>query len=135
MRSRARPGSVRVRFDGDRVFVTALPEWAPQFEMLGSTRRQRSRRSIRCVSQGLHYVWAWIDEGTRRVRARMFAPELGIREDEATGAAAVRLTAELGHDLEIVQGRGSLLYTHVRSPRPAGRGRRARVGGKDDELR
>ena len=119
-------GSVRVRFDGQRVFVTALPEWAPEFELL----RLDSSAEVEAVdpdayAQGLHYVWAWIDEETRRVRARMFGPELGIREDEATGAAAIRLTAELGHDLDIVQGRGSLLTTHVHSPRPE-----VEVGGR-----
>ena len=36
-----------------------------------------------------HYVWAWIDKESGRVRTRMFAPELGVPEDEATGAAAL----------------------------------------------
>ncbi len=124
-------GSVRVRFDDDRVFVTALPEWAPQFEIA----RLDSAAEVEAVdpdayASGLHYVWAWIDEGTRRVRARMFAPDLGIREDEATGAAAIRLTAEVGRDLEIVQGSGSLLSTHVRHL-----GRQIEVGGRVSAAR
>jgi predicted PhzF superfamily epimerase YddE/YHI9 len=41
----------------------------------------------------------------------MFAPAMGIREDEATGAAAVRVTALLDRDLDILQGRGSRLRT------------------------
>ena len=44
---------------------------------------------------------------------KMFAPMMGIAEDEATGAAAVRLTAELGRGLNIVQGAGSELWTTV----------------------
>jgi predicted PhzF superfamily epimerase YddE/YHI9 len=60
---------------------------------------------------GFLYAWAWEDEVTGEVRSRMFSPELGIAEDEATGAAAVRLTAELGRPLRIRQGVGSLLLT------------------------
>ena len=59
-----------------------------------------------------HYVWAWDDESTGRVRARFFPTDLGIAEDEATGAAAVLLGAALRRDLTIRQGVGSEI--HVR---------------------
>jgi predicted PhzF superfamily epimerase YddE/YHI9 len=41
----------------------------------------------------------------------MFAANLGVREDEATGAAAVRMTEHLSRDLTIVQGQGSIIET------------------------
>ena len=124
-------GSVRVRFDGDLVFVTAMPEWTPAFEIARlDTPAEVEAVDPDAYRQGLHYVWAWMDEDARRVRARMFAPELGIREDEATGAAAVRLTAELGRDMEIVQGQGSLLHTHVRYL-----GQQVEVGGRVSDAR
>jgi predicted PhzF superfamily epimerase YddE/YHI9 len=41
----------------------------------------------------------------------MFASQLGIPEDEATGAGAVRITDYLSRDLTIVQGQGSVLRT------------------------
>jgi len=124
-------GSVRVRFDGDLVFVTAMPEWTPAFEIARlDTPAEVEAVDPDAYRQGLHYVWAWMDEDARRVRARMFAPELGIREDEATGAAAVRLTAELGRDIEIVQGQGSLLHTHVRYL-----GQQVEVGGRVSDAR
>ncbi len=41
----------------------------------------------------------------------MFASDLGVPEDEATGAAAVRITDYLSRDLHIVQGKGSHIYT------------------------
>jgi predicted PhzF superfamily epimerase YddE/YHI9 len=44
------------------------------------------------------------------VRARVFVAEAGIDEDEATGSAALRLTALLGREIEIRQGKGSVLY-------------------------
>ena len=125
-------GSVRVRIDGDLVFVAAQPEWAPAFELNQLT----SPAEVEAVDPdayglGLHYVWAWLDEPAGRVRARIFAPEFGIREDEATGSAAMRLTARLGRDLEIVQGKGSLLQTRGSQHGRARGSRWARVGGED----
>lgn len=124
-------GSVRVRVDGPRVFVNALPEWCPVFELT----RLDSPADVDAVdpdafAEGQHYLWAWADEGAGRVRARMFAPDFGIREDEATGAAAIRLTAELGRDLEIRQGAGSVLHTH-----PRYLGQQVEVGGRTSEAR
>lgn len=40
------------------------------------------------------YVWAWEQAG-QTVRARFFAPDLGVIEDPATGSAAVALAARL----------------------------------------
>lgn len=124
-------GSVRVRVDGEAVFVTALPQWCPEFGL----SRLDDAAAVTAVdpdayAEGQHYVWAWADEAAGRVRARMFGPALGIREDEATGSAAVRLTAELGRDLEIVQGAGSVLRTHVRYL-----GQQIEVGGRVSDAR
>jgi predicted PhzF superfamily epimerase YddE/YHI9 len=52
-------------------------------------------------------VWAWEDEDAGLVRARVFPRALGIVEDEATGAAALLLCAELGRPITIHQGVGS----------------------------
>ena len=62
------------------------------------------------------YVWAWEDETAGRLRSRYFPTELGIREDEATGAAAVVMGDRLARALTIRQGVGSEI--HVR-PDPA----------------
>jgi predicted PhzF superfamily epimerase YddE/YHI9 len=58
-----------------------------------------------------HYIWAWIDEQRGHLRSRMFAADLGVAEDEATGAAAVRMTDILSRDLTITQGKGSVIHT------------------------
>jgi len=124
-------GRVRVRTDGDLTFVSASPGWAPEFllDQLSSPQEVDAVDPY-AYGEGLHYVWAWADERAGRVRARMFAPDLGIREDEATGAAAVRLTAELGRDLEILQGGGSVIHTHARRL-----GTQVEVGGRVSEAR
>ena len=45
---------------------------------------------------------------------RVFAPRVGVDEDEATGAHAVRLAALLGREITIRQGRGSLILAEPR---------------------
>jgi predicted PhzF superfamily epimerase YddE/YHI9 len=67
--------------------------------------------------------WAWEDEAAGRIRSRVFAPSYGIAEDEATGAAAVRLVSQLGRPVTIRQGAGSILHAR---PGPGGT---AEVGG------
>ena len=42
----------------------------------------------------------------------MFAANLGVPEDEATGSAAMRITDHLSRDLSITQGKGSMLETN-----------------------
>ncbi|MBM7414816.1 MULTISPECIES: PhzF family phenazine biosynthesis protein [Nocardiaceae] len=105
-------GEVAVRVADGVTYVRARPAWAPQFEF----HRVSSPADVLDVdpsdfTEGHHYVWAWVDEDRGAIRSRMFAPDMGVPEDEATGAAAVRVTELLGRDLGIVQGRGSVLST------------------------
>ncbi|WGW13214.1 PhzF family phenazine biosynthesis protein [Saxibacter everestensis] len=107
-------GDVAVEYDGTLTWISAKPNWAPKFEWLP----QDSADAVEGFdgsefSRGHHYVYAWADEAAGRLRSRMFAPAMGIAEDEATGAAAVRVTEKLGRDLQITQGSGSQLFTKL----------------------
>ena len=75
------------------------------------------------------YVWAWQDEAEGRLRSRYFATDVGIREDEATGAAAVVMGHRLERPLVIRQGIGSELL--VRPDPAAGT---VDVGGRVERL-
>jgi predicted PhzF superfamily epimerase YddE/YHI9 len=103
-------GEVGVRYDGELTGVSARPEWAPRFN-----HHQLASAGEVDALQGppggdeLSAAWAWEDEAAGRVRARVFPIALGIREDEATGAAAVLLCARLGRPIEIHQGLGSMI--------------------------
>ena len=105
-------GEVPVRTEGELTYAAGRPEWAPEFEFvqLGSPAEVEaldgSPRGD--VEVGM---WAWIDEKAGVLRERVFAEPFGIPEDEATGAAAVALTARLGRALDIRQGRGSRIRT------------------------
>jgi predicted PhzF superfamily epimerase YddE/YHI9 len=109
-------GEVPVRFEGDLTFISGQPEWAPDFEHV----RLRSPAEVDDLAgppegHDLAGVWAWEDEAAGRVRVRVFAPRVGVEEDEATGAHAVRLAALLGREITIRQGKGSVILAEPKS--------------------
>jgi predicted PhzF superfamily epimerase YddE/YHI9 len=101
-------GEVPVREEGGLTFAAGRPEWMPEFEFVqvGSAAEVEALRGPPDGHDAVG-VWAWIDQGAGVVRERMFAPRYGIDEDEATGSAAITLSARLGRELEIRQGAGS----------------------------
>jgi predicted PhzF superfamily epimerase YddE/YHI9 len=106
-------GIVQVAYDADLTAVSARSDWAPEFAIhnLSSVDELAEADPSDFPDDTQHYLWTWTDRDNGEVRARMFAADLGVPEDEATGAAAVRLTDYLSRDLTIVQGRGSVIYT------------------------
>lgn len=106
-------GLVRVSYLGDLTAIAAPAEWAPEFAVhdLDSPEAVLQAEPADFPDDIAHYLWAWTDQQTGSVRSRMFASNLGVTEDEATGSAAVRITEYLSRDLVITQGRGSLITT------------------------
>ena len=103
-------GEVPERVDGDIAFITGHPDWAPEFEHLElESPIQVEMLDGPPEDHDLVGVWAWEDEPSGFLRARVFAPRLGVEEDEATGAHAVRLAARLEKKILIRQGEGSLI--------------------------
>lgn len=119
-------GEVPVRVEGDFAYAAGRPEWAPGFEFVQVDRPgEVDRLDGPPGGEDLVGVWAWINEEEGAIRERVFAAGVGIAEDEATGAAAVLLTARLGRPLDIHQGlRGSRI-----AARPLGDGM-VEIGGR-----
>ena len=122
-------GEVPVRFDKDLTFISGRPEWAPSYQHieLGSPAEVDA---LEGPPDGHDHagVWAWEDRGAGRIRARVFPVRIGIQEDEATGAHAVRLAAQLGRRITIRQGEGSLILAE---PQPDGT---VEIGGRVEPV-
>jgi predicted PhzF superfamily epimerase YddE/YHI9 len=101
-------GDVPFRHDAERTWIRARPEWVHQFrrEQLPTAAAVGAFVGPALGEPGI-YVWAWLDEAAGIVRARYFPTDFLIAEDEATGAAAVKLGGLLGRRMTIRQGVGS----------------------------
>jgi predicted PhzF superfamily epimerase YddE/YHI9 len=111
-------GEVPVRYEDDLTSISGRPEWAPEFQhiQLGSPAEVEALDGPP-GGYDMAAVWAWEDEEAGRVRVRVFPVRMGIKEDEATGAHAVRLAALLGRGIVIRQGEGSMILAE---PQPDG---------------
>ncbi len=115
---------VGVRIEGDRAFIEGRGDWSEFYDVeLESPAQVDELGGVPDGTGGDVYAWAWIDRAAGTIRARSFAPDFGIPEDEATGSAALGLAVQLGRDLTIRQGRGSLLTARALG------GGRGEVGG------
>lgn len=118
-------GVVGARQDGEFSWIEARPEWAPPRTLRGYPSAEEVE-TLQVPPPGEWiYAWAWEGEAAGRIRTRAFPGRGdGIDEDEATGAAALLLTRELGRALNITQGRGSQILT---APNPDGS---VEIGGR-----
>jgi predicted PhzF superfamily epimerase YddE/YHI9 len=102
-------GEVAVRrgAEGERTFVAARAEWSPPWELieLGSPAEVDALDGPPGGREDEIYLWAWADEETGVVRSRCFSLADGVGEDEATGSAALMLTAALDRPLTIPRAR------------------------------
>ena len=96
-----------------RTGISARAEWAPDFAIydLDSLDALSAADPGDFSADTAHYLWTWVDEPAASLRSRMFAANLGVPEDEATGSAAMRITDYLRRDLVITQGKGSVIET------------------------
>jgi predicted PhzF superfamily epimerase YddE/YHI9 len=106
-------GIVQVSYEGELTAIRARAEWAPEFAIhdLDSVDALVAADPADFPDDTAHYLWTWTDRSAGSLRARMFAANLGVPEDEATGSAAMRITDYLSRDLTIIQGKGSMIET------------------------
>jgi predicted PhzF superfamily epimerase YddE/YHI9 len=104
-------GEVGVSYEGDLTSVSAPAAWGQEFEFV-QLRSPEEVEALEGAPQGMGWVgmWSWIDEEAGLIRERVFVPEAGIPEDEATGLAAMHLVDRLARPIEIRQGEGSVIY-------------------------
>lgn len=117
-------GEIPTWTEGEETWIRARPEDAPAFELRQLASAAEVDAHPLAEPHELLEVWAWEVEEAGEVRARVFAPAVGVAEDEATGSAALRLCAQEGRPLRIRQGTGSLILA-----RPGGDGT-VEIGGR-----
>lgn len=110
-------------------WIRADPEVAPDFDFV----QLDSAEAVEALTGapdggGKTVAWAWSDEASGAMRVRAFLPDFGIAEDEATGAAALRLCAHVERAAEIRQGSASVLHA-----RPSEDGR-VDLGGRVEAV-
>ncbi|HEX3785129.1 MAG TPA: PhzF family phenazine biosynthesis protein [Pseudonocardiaceae bacterium] len=111
-----------------RTWIRADPELAPRFDLTQLAGAAEVDAHPGAGPGAQLQVWAWEDEAAGQVRVRVFPTAMGIAEDEATGAAALRLGQALGRPLIIRQGVGSEILV-----RP-GIGGTVEIGGSVEYL-
>jgi predicted PhzF superfamily epimerase YddE/YHI9 len=104
---------INVRSDKKLIFVQGsidiLPDW--NYEEMVSPE-DITNLSLDNTNKKHHcMVWAWVDKEIGIIRARTFASDWGILEDEANGSGAMRLSNQLKHDIKIIHGKGSIIYS------------------------
>jgi predicted PhzF superfamily epimerase YddE/YHI9 len=118
-------GDIPFRHDAERTWIRARPEWVHpiQVEELASPAEVEAA-AMQPMGDPGRYVWSWIDEPAGILRSRYFPTDVGILEDEATGAAAVLMGHRIGRAITIRQGVGSEILV-----RPQADGR-IEIGGR-----
>lgn len=105
-------GRVRTWQEKDLTWIRAnlknTPPW--RHEQLPNASAIDKIPASQAKSKKHTMVWAWLNQNKGIIRARTFAPDWGIPEDEANGSGSMQLAISLGRDLEIHQGKGSIIY-------------------------
>lgn len=112
-----RTGSANVKFEGEKVWISSstknLPPW--NFKQLDNRQVVEDFTREQVMDKPHTMIWSWIDQSKGIIRARTFAPDWGIPEDEANGSGAMLLAHQLNQNLTIIHGRGSIIHA---SPHP-----------------
>ena len=118
-------GDVPFRHDAERTWIRARPEWVHPISVEELATVAGVENAVpQSMGDPGRYVWSWIDEPDGVLRSRYFATDVGILEDEATGAAAVVMGGLLGRPLTIRQGVASEILVR---PQPDGT---VEIGGR-----
>lgn len=116
-------GEVPTWKEGQATWIRSRHGWLPDWEQVQLTSPASIAALVPSPKHDFTQFWAWDDESTGTVRARVFADRIGIREDEACGSASLYLAHRLNRPLRIIHGAGSLINAR---PGPEGF---AEVGG------
>jgi predicted PhzF superfamily epimerase YddE/YHI9 len=90
--------------------ISILPKW--NFKQLSSSVDIEQLTLSHTKEYQHTFIWAWIDEDKGIVRARTFATDWEIPEDEANGSGSMKLAYDLKKSLTIIHGKGSIIHAN-----------------------
>lgn len=90
--------------------MSAMPPW--QYEELKGANEVESYPTDKAESKEHTIVWSWQDKDNSIIRARTFAPDWGIPEDEANGSGSMKLASMLKSKIQVIHGKGSVIYAN-----------------------
>lgn len=104
-------GNVFFRMENDITWISSGLQNTPPWNYI-ELEEAGEIESLRASTHVEHTMyWSWLDKSKGAVRARTFAPDWGIPEDEANGSGAMQLAHHLKQQLEIHHGKGLIIYT------------------------
>lgn len=105
-------GKIKIWKDDTFTWIGASLENTPpwKFKQLSDSFSLENLSVSEIKSMKHTMVWTWIDKKKGIIRARTFAPDWGITEDEANGSGSMKLTTLLNKKIEVHHGKGSIIY-------------------------
>lgn len=88
--------------------LAIAPSW--KYEQLADVSLVEGLSIEQSSSKEHTVVWAWIDQSKGFIRARTFASDWGIPEDEANGSGSMKLASDLVKGVVVYHGKGSVIY-------------------------
>lgn len=88
--------------------VSILPKW--NFEEYQTLKEIDDLSVKECANKQHVFAWTWSDKEKGIIRARTFANDWGIPEDEANGSGSMRLAVLLEQPITVIHGQGSVIY-------------------------
>lgn len=120
-------GKIKTRHEGELTWIHASLEGTPPWHHEEFPNADAVEELPISSNKEHTVIWSWLDKNKGIIRARTFAPDWGIPEDEANGSGSMQLAAILGRPLEIRHGKGSIVYA-----KPTEKGS-ADVGGRVEQ--
>ncbi len=104
---------IHIVTDGQTTWIqgklSILPHW--NFEELPKVSDVENLTLGQTSDKEHVFVWSWKDRAKGVVRARTFAADWDIPEDEANGSGSMILANKLNRELTILHGKGSVIYS------------------------
>jgi predicted PhzF superfamily epimerase YddE/YHI9 len=104
--------NIDVKHELEKIWVRAelskMPKW--NFKQLETVNEVEALTISNTTDLKHCVIWSWISKTEGVIRARTFAPDWLIPEDEANGSGALLLSTILQKEIKVIHGKGSIIF-------------------------